>query len=333
MQASIEMPEPVEATWRRNDAVRGMGQAIVDESGVYYFDADGALMGLPHGADEPEQLAVPPSTPGSVTGLVSDESTLYWGLAGVHEGRELGLPPPPGSLNAIAKLGGEAKLLRQADDAIFTPLGVSDDRIVVKTGAGVSLVATDGSSTVPLAYEVPSENLRFMDGKLYWTEPWEGSNDEVGYFSDLFRADPLGSEVEEVVRIEQGQFLAGHGFAVWWQERTHNDPLVLDQNLVVLDETTSCTRPLPGVGLTVSSQAVMDDRHAYWHSFNGLAGITVGTPLESVPLLRVDLRTGDLEELVTEGYVADLTHDTIGQTEGTLFFRVEGALVAIDKPR
>jgi hypothetical protein len=333
VEPSIVEPEPVTAAFGRNDAVVDMRRALVDDSGVYYFDADGALFALRHGSDEPVELQAAPSMAGTITALVSDDSTLYWGLAAAPQGLDPGPPPPPGSLHALSKEGGDALTLAQADDATFTPLGVSADRIVVQSRGALSLFSTDGSSRQPLAFEVPGESARFMDAMLHWTEPWEGSSDEAGHFSDLFRADPLGSEVEEVTRIEGEQFRAGHGFVVFWQERTHFDPLVLDQNLVVFDEARGCSRPLPGVGLSVSSQAVIDDRHAYWHSFNGLAGISPGTPLEGVPLLRADLRSGELEELVTEGYVADVTHDVIGQTADALYFGVEGSLVVIDKPR
>jgi hypothetical protein len=196
----------------------------------------------------------------------------------------------------------------------------------------VSLVATDGSSREPIGFEVPGEYPRFRDGKLYWTVPWAGSSDEVGYFNDLFRADPLGSTVEDVVRIEGSEFRAGQGFIVWWQERTHFDPLVLDQNLVVFDEGTGCAQPLPGVGLSVSYQAVMDDRHAYWESFNGLDGVSPGDPDESVPILRVNLRSGTLEQVVTEGYAPTLSHDTIGQTDDAIYVNADGTLVVIAKP-
>ncbi len=333
VEPSVVTPTRLNASWRRNDAVSGMRQALVDESGVYYFDADGALFALPHGDDEPVQLLAPPSTPTSITGLVSDESTLYWGEAGVNQSFEPSPPPPPGSLHAMPKQGGDAELLVESDDATFTPLGVRRERVVVTTRGEVALLAIDGSGLEELEHDVPGEYPRFMDGMLYWTEPWEGSNDEVGYFSDVFRVDPLGGEVEELTRIEGSELRAGHGFVVSWQEREQLEPLVLDQNLVVFDEATGCSQPLPGVGLSVSSQAVIDARHAYWHSFNGLAGVSPGTPLEGVPLLRADLKGGELEELVTDGYVADVTHDTIGQTEDALYFEVQGALVVIDKPR
>ena len=267
----------------------------------------------------------------SITALISDGSTLYWGEAGTPLGLEPGPPPPPGSLYALPKAGGDAVPMLQADDEIRIPLGVSADRIVVN-GNGLSLVATDGSSREPLGFEVPDIYPRFMDGKLYWTVPWAGNNEDA-YFNNLFRADPLGSAVEEVVRIEGGEFRAGQAFIVWWQERTHFNPLVLKQNLVVLDERTGCAQPLPGVGLTVSSQAVMDGRHAYWKSYNGLEGVSPGDPIEGVPILRANLRSGALEQVVTEGYAATGTHDTVGQTADAIYVNADGTLVVIDKPR
>ena len=121
-------------------------------------------------------------------------------------------------------------------------------------GNGLSLVATDGSSREPLGFEVPGILPRFMDGKLYWT--CRGQATARTPTSTICSAPTRSAaSVEEVVRIEGGEFRAGQGFVVWWQERTHFDPLVLDQNLVVLDERTGCAQPLPGVGLCVSYQA------------------------------------------------------------------------------
>ena len=338
IEAGVQTPRAVNAAVRRYDTVTGMRVAIVDDSGVYYFDQTGALLALPHGADVPVMLRPAPAMlprPIAITALVSDGSRLYWGEAQQNIGPGIDPPSPPGSLHAIAKTGGDTATLLEADDETFTPLGVRADRIVV-TGLGqaLSLVATDGSSSEPVAYKINGAYAHFMDGKLYWTTPWAGSNDEVGYFNDVFRADVLGSgAIEDVVRIEGGEFRVGHGFVVWWQERTHFDPLVLDQNLVVLDERTGCAQPLPGVGLSVSSQALIDDRHAYWHSYNGLGGVSPDMPLEGVPLLRADLRSGALERLVTDGYTATVGHDTIGQTADALYFEADGSLVVIDKPR
>ena len=52
-----------------------------------------------------------------------------------------------------------------------------------------------------------------------------------------------------------------------------------------------------------------------------------------MPILRANLRSGALEQVVTEGYAATLTHDTVGQTTDAIYVNADGTLVVIDKPR
>ena len=91
IEAGIKTPEPVNTTFRRYDAVSDMtNSAVVDGDGVYYFDQDAALFALRHGEDEPVMLRPAPDMQVSITALVSDGSTLYWGEAGAPPGSSPG---------------------------------------------------------------------------------------------------------------------------------------------------------------------------------------------------------------------------------------------------
>jgi hypothetical protein len=69
------------------------------------------------------------------------------------------------------------------------------------------------------------------------------------------------------------------------------------------------------------------------HSFNGLGAVSPGDPQIGKPLIRVDLRTGALEQIETPGFSATLSDNIIGQTRSRLYVTINGeGLVAIDKP-
>lgn len=159
--------------------------------------------------------------------------------------------------------------------------------------------------------------------------------DEV-YWSEgeqIWRAQLDGSSEEKVADAAGSEFLVVGDYVLWRDERTHFDPLVLDENYVMLDARTGCIQALPGLGLSISFDSVADGRHVYWYSFNGLGGVSPGDPPIGTPLIRANLETGVLEEVVTPGFEASLTDDLIGQTAARLFLNVAGEIVAIDKPQ
>jgi hypothetical protein len=309
---------------------------LIDESGVYWFDRAGALHALPHSQTEPIMLRAALASNFEVLRMVGDDTHLYWGEADLpppgppHPGP----PPPPGRLYSIAKAGGDAKLLLESASELLTPLAVDRERVVVQRSfSNLAAVAKDGSSSEMLAADVHVETAKVIEGKLYWSVPDANNSDENGYYHHLWRANLDGSNAARIARIEGSEYLGARDVILWRQERTHLDPLAHDENYVMLDQSTGCVQPLPALGLTISLDSVADAEHVYWFSFNGLEGVSPGDPEIGMPLVRVDLRSGELEQLRTEGFTATLGDNIIGQTRDRLYVTVNGqGLVAIDKP-
>jgi hypothetical protein len=339
--AGVKQPVVVESSFERIAGVSEMRyQVVIDASGVYWFDRRGTLYALPREGDgTPIVLREAPSEEFEVLGMIGDDEALYWGEATTPPElgpREPGPPPPPGRLYSIPKTGGDATLLLEGSDYLLTPLAAVDDRIVARRSyrdEAFLAVAKDGSESKPIAPDVPAEQAKVIDGRLYWIVEGEDSNDVDGYYQDLWRAKLDGSDEQHIARVEGWDFLAGDGLVLWRQEREHLDPLILDQNYVLLDEQTDCVTPLPARGETISFDAVMDGHHVYWYSFNGLEGFSPGDVPGVMPLIRVDLRNGKLEQITTPGFKAVLGDNIVGQTDDQLYILVgDGELVAIDKP-
>lgn len=337
--AGVQTPVEVASSFEALPGVGQIGAALVDEDGFYYFDLEGALFALPHGAESPVTLRPAPEEELLTMSMVGDSTTLYWTAA---RRPPLGPPdpsppPPPYWLYAISKQGGAATLLFESADRGLYALATSGDEVIVRRSSGqptLEALAKDGSTSPrAIAEGIPAEEARVIEGELYWTVPWEESSDENGYFQDLYRAELDGSGVELLTRIENSRYIAGGGRVLWRQERTHFDPLVHDENYVMLDERTGCVQPLPALGLSISGDSLLDGRHVYWKSFNGLEAVSAGDELKAYPLVRVDLRSGVLEQIVAPGFAATLVDDIIGQTDHALYFRVNrGGAVALKKP-
>lgn len=272
-----------------------------------------------------------------VKAMYADDNTLYW-----SEGRALppttvdpGMGPPwlpPGLLYSVPKQGGEVELLHQDDSHIYDPVGTLDERLVLQRDDSVLFtIAKDGTGLKQLGWGEQTFNLSVIDDQVYWLQSTPSG--EIGEYFELWRSDFDRVSPVLVARIEGSNFLSRDGRILWIQERMHTDPLVLDQNFVMFDEATGCTSTLPGLGETISSDSVMGDRHVYWYSFNGLEGISPGDPPIEMPLVRVDLNTGALEQIVTPGFTAVLGDNIVGQTIDTLYIITgNGQLVAIEKP-
>lgn len=338
----VKTPSIVESTFERIDGVTQMRHpAVIDESGIFWFDQAGALYALSHeGNGTPEVLRSAPAEGFQVLGIVGDESALYWGEATTPPEPgppEVGPPPPPGRLYSIPKGGGDSILLLEGSDHLLTPLAAVEGRVITLRSyreASLLSVAKDGSESERLAPNVPAEQARVIEGKLHWFVEGEDSSDTKGYYQDLWRANLDGSAPEHITRIEGYEFLASDGVILWREERELVDPLVLDQNYVMLDERSGCVTPLPSLGETISFDSVMDRSHVYWFSFNGLEGFSPGDEPGVMPLIRVDLASGALEQVETPGFEAVLGDNIVGQTADRLYVVVDnGELVAIDKPR
>jgi hypothetical protein len=118
---------------------------------------------------------------------------------------------------------------------------------------------------------------------------------------------------------------------LWKKSETRFDPLVLVESLVLLDQATGCVNDLPSLGETISV-AGLDADHVYWKSYNGLGSTSPGDVPEVLPFVRVNLRTGAFERLLTPGFDATIFTDYLTEDGDAVYFRVDGGIVAVQKP-
>jgi hypothetical protein len=325
--AGVLTPTPIDSTAAPIPGAANVQAAIVDDTGLYWIDRDGGIYGLPRGARAPEQLSAPPPAPFTLTGFVGDGDNLYWG-EGVPPTlpSEPGPPSPPGRLRSVSKAGGVTVTVAESDTRVFAPLGVRDGQVIVEvqTGdVGIFGVPSAGGEPVRLFDEVPTAGRRMRGDDLYYLDPGE---------NPALRRIPLaGGAPELVTRVEGTDFELGPGVVLWKESETRFDPLVQVESLVLLEEATGCVRALPSLGETISV-AGLDADHVYWKSYNGLGSSSPGDVPEPLPFVRVNLRTGAFERLVTAGFDATIFTDYLTEDESALYFRVDGGIVAVQKP-
>lgn len=304
-------------------------QAIADDDGLFWRDDVGAVRGLV----DSEQIELRPAVDDlrAAMGMLTDGTALYFAEAGPPWSgppEEPSDPPPPGRLYSVPKTGGTVELLLELDDAILTPLAVTERGVVIQSDERLYVVADEAVELLEHIPPIPtSYDLQVSDGRAYWSN-WSSVREPT----ELFAVDLDGGEPEVVTEIN-GTFTVGHGRVVWKTETVVEEPLVLVNELFMLDLDTGCVTELPSRGESMGTP-VLDANHLYWKSYNGLddGGEDVcSTPL---PLIRASLTSGALEELQVDGFDVTLCTDFMAHDEDTLFMRTWPAqsLVAIDKP-
>lgn len=330
LPAGVLMPASIDSTAAIIPGAANVQSAIVDDTGLYWMDRAGAIYVSRPGAVEAEQLSAPPLAPFVLTGFVMDGDNLYWGEAVQPVGPvEPGPPSPPGRLNSVSKGGGFTVQLVQSDSDVFAPLGVRDGQVIVEVQVGdpgifgVPIVGVQ-REPVRLLGELSTATARKLrDGYVYYPDPGENPA--------LYRAPLAGGAPQLVTRIAGTDFEVGPGSILWKKSETRFDPLILVESLVLLDQATGCVRDLPSLGETISV-AGLDADHVYWKSYNGLGSVSPGDVPESLPLVRVNLHTGAFERLTTPGFAASIFTDYLTEDEAALYFRVDGGIVAVQKP-
>jgi len=304
--------------------------AVADGTGLFWQEADGAVRAF----TDAETVELSPSVLDSVIspmGVVTDDTTVYFAEAGpprMSPPEEPGPPPPPGLLYAVPKAGGEVELLLELDDAIITPLAVTDQGIVILSDQRVYVVSDDG---VELLEHIPpiseSHDFHVADGRAYWSD-WPLVREPT----QLYAVDLEGGEPEVIIEIN-GTFIVGHGRVLVETETLAEDPLVLVNELTMLDLETGCLTELPSRGESMGTP-VLDARHVYWKSYNGSEDGGEDACLDPLPLLRVNLTNGTFEELPVDGFDVTICSDFFAQDDDKLYMRTwpGHSLVAIDKP-
>jgi hypothetical protein len=341
----VELPELANAELLR---------AVADDVTLFWIDATGAIFAWPHDSQQPpEQLKSAPDELRTVLRMTATETDLIWADAGAYSEPVLGAypPPPPGRLYSMPKHGGEPLVLRETPDTLMHLVAATSDRVwFVEPGPDGELLyslARDDGSVTQVTTSGEQRDPQIVAGQLYWWTEGEASNDESGYYQDLFRQDLNGGQAEFVTAIEGWSYDVIGNRVAWLRETTLFDPLVLQQHVVTFDMTTGCQHVLPSDGLTVAAGGrlpMVDATHVYWLSFNGLGTVSNPTPADGepppelppepgLPLLRVQLDSGMLEQLVIDGLRIPLGGDTlVAQTGQGIYVRGDNGLVLVEKP-
>ena len=302
--------------------------AVADATGLYWIDRSGAVYTTRQGTVVELSPPAGDASTLTLTGFFADADGLYWGEASVPQGPvEPGPPPPPARLRAVSKLGGTPVELSASETVLYVPLAVDQGRIITRAEVGAT-----GIYAIPVAGGEPArlmddpsfgEPFAVRDGSLYFTQPER---------SMLRRVPLAGGAAQDVVSIDGStEFELGDGTILWKHGETVFDPLTYVERLEMLNETTGCVQELPSVGLSISLAGV-DAEHVYWKSFNGLAAASPGEPFEALPLVRVNLRTGVIETISSDGFQPTVVTDFLTQDDERLYFRVSGRIVAVTKP-
>jgi hypothetical protein len=321
---------------------------LVEQGALYWYDERGAILKLVQGESQPVELR---SAPGgfvgdlerasmdfglTIDGFTSDTEHLYWGESSRYTGPDAGFVSgfsPPGRLLSIPKSGGQERLLLESPDRTLQPVVVETSRVIVRSSDGFHQLARDASQLEPIQAQPPVEASRVIGSQIYWTEP-DGEN------SRLLRVGFDQVEPILVARIEGSDFEVGPGYVLWRQEQLQTEPrLVLEQNFVLLEHAEACTRSLPGLAESISFTTALDDQYVYWYSFNALGSVTdtsegetPATLAPDMPLVRVSLKTGALQQLNTPGFTLSPGSQIVGHDAERVYVSTQQGLTAIQKP-
>lgn len=320
--------------WRWAEPEWQPTSAIVDDDAIYWYQDDGAIWRFAKGASTAELLRPKQEPPVWLRGFIADDERLYWGEAALLSGVEPA-PVPPYRLWSADKGDFEPRLLLENASAPLLPSGASGGSIYAQRGdfgGPYVRVPSDGGG----AFDAPEIPLgaRLYGDRFYWFEP--GSNDALG---ELWRGRLSDPTPYSLGLIERSELDVGPDHVLWHRARhEQGPPAVLYESFVVIDERRSCSASMPAAGESISFATAVDADHVYWHSYNKLGGIEVGTdgrqssPAPDYPLYRMNLVTSRVERVETPGFSAPNHSFIVGQDAENIYVSTPEALVSIRKP-
>jgi hypothetical protein len=236
-------------------------------------------------------------------------------------------------LLSVSKDGGAVTTLIETPSQVLTPLGVDRaGRMFVRSSDGyvkevTSSGALEGITNIPA---INAGGIQMVEDLAYWPGSDPGADR-----TPLLAAAPGGGEPMRVTPLDASPLLppvfVGRGVVLWAPEEYRSEQRLFVQHFEMLNENTGCVQPLPSVELSIG-QTLLDGRHVYWQSFDGLGSASPRQPDAAAPLLRVDLRTGRFEHVAVPGFEITVVTDLVAQDADTIYVRSNGELFAVRKP-
>jgi hypothetical protein len=323
----VQVPREVQTSFEPVPGSVNVDSTFADQGGVYWRNFAGAVFGVKKGATSATTLRAAPGRPDDHRGLIGDANRLYW--TEVSQVPPSPPEPSPWRLLSVSKDGGSEELVAESAAQLLGPLGADTSGRLFVTSIDGYLNEVTASHTLERVANIPPRLAdgvppQLVDDQVYWAE----SEDPTDPTMALFAATPGGNAPLRLRQIEAAPFTVGRGVVLWAPSETRFDPLQVIDHFMMLNENTGCVQSLPSIEQGID-QVLIDERHVYWKSLNvesGPAGLT--------RLLRVNLRTGRFEELVTPGLEITGLTDFAAQDEDTLYLRQspDDGLVAVRKP-
>jgi hypothetical protein len=317
--SGVEQPSDVLTTFVPMPAARNVLGPIVDASGAWWPNAQGAVFGLPRGSEQVLALRPAPTVTVRPLSMVTDDDFLYWGES--YGGDRA--TQPPSRLYRVSKTGGPEELLAESNELMLAPVALSAAGVIFSDAERGEFFRISGGEPERLTHlPTLSGSIQMVGDNVYWSE-------ERGVEQALFRASLSGGAPEYLARIP-GQFFAGDGVVLYWGN-VLRAPLFQVEQFTMLDLTTRCHVALPRSGESIT-EPLVDARHVYWKTDNSVTQRGVDSAAQ---LLRVDLQTGRFERVLTPGLELRKSTQLAAQDASTLYVRMmsdEQSLVLLNKP-
>lgn len=305
--------------------------AVVDyDGGAAFFAADGRLMLLPAGEDEPTAIWQPPagSDRQQIIALASDGESIFWTAATPPPPSQLLEPQgpmPPSTIERVDLYSSSHAVLVTSDEHVFASLSVDDESLYYtdELEIGLHAVAKIGGEPELRIPQHQGRPARYRD-HFYWRTS-----------EALQRGHARTGEVETLLTVEQEPFVyttssihATDSAIVMLIEAPDSE--TEDQTLARLDPETGCLHifSLPDGG--INAAIMPQGESVFWKGFTNGA-FSPGTPRPGARLWRTDLVTGESVQLEPDGLTVTLTVDVLGHDEDNIYVTQGTDLIRISK--